>query len=62
MSLLTSLSLSFNNLKTKKGRTLLTSFAGSIGIIGQCHLFSSTGVNDYIEHSEKYDALLSNIN
>ena len=34
MSLLTALSLSFNNLKTKKGRTLLTSFAGSIGIIG----------------------------
>ena len=33
MSLLTSLSLSFNNLKTKKGRTILTSFAGSIGII-----------------------------
>ena len=34
MSFLTSLSLSFNNLRTKKGRTLLTSFAGSIGIIG----------------------------
>ena len=34
MSFLTSLALSFNNLKTKKGRTILTAFAGSIGIIG----------------------------
>ncbi|MFR8674224.1 MAG: hypothetical protein ACLVEO_05060 [Lachnospiraceae bacterium] len=34
MSFLTALALSFNNLKTKKARTLLTSFAGSIGIIG----------------------------
>ena len=34
MSFLTALSLSFNNLRTKKARTLLTSFAGSIGIIG----------------------------
>ena len=34
MSFATSLALSFNNLKTKKARTLLTSFAGSIGIIG----------------------------
>ena len=34
MSLATSIALSFNNLRTKKGRTLLTSFAGSIGIIG----------------------------
>ncbi|MBO5857434.1 MAG: ABC transporter ATP-binding protein, partial [Clostridia bacterium] len=34
MSFLTALSLSFNNLKTKKARTILTSFAGSIGIIG----------------------------
>lgn len=54
MSLLTSLSLSFNNLKTKKGRTLLTSFAGSIGIIGIALILSlSTGVNDYITSIQK---------
>ena len=46
MSFLTALSLSFNNLKTKKARTLLTSFAGSIGIIGIALILSlSTGVN-----------------
>ena len=49
MSLLTSLSLSFNNLRTKKGRTILTSFAGSIGIIGIALIQSlSSGVNAYI--------------
>lgn len=49
MSLVTALSLSFNNLKTKKGRTLLTSFAGSIGIIGIALILAlSSGVNRYI--------------
>ena len=49
MSLLTSLSLSFNNLRTKKGRTILTSFAGSIGIIGIALIQAlSAGVNQYI--------------
>lgn len=50
MSFLTALSLSLNNLMTKKGRTLLTSFAGSIGIIGIALILSiSTGVNNYID-------------
>ena len=50
MSYLTALSLSLNNLMTKKGRTILTSFAGSIGIIGIALILSiSTGVNNYIE-------------
>lgn len=54
MSFWTSLGLSFNNLLTKKGRTLLTSFAGSIGIIGIALILSlSTGVNDYIEDIQK---------
>ena len=54
MSFLTALSLSFNNLKTKKARTLLTSFAGSIGIIGIALILSlSTGVNQYIEKVEE---------
>ena len=54
MSLLTSLALSFNNLKTKKGRTILTAFAGSIGIIGIALILSlSTGVNDYIKTVEE---------
>lgn len=54
MSFLTSLSLSFNNLKTKKGRTLLTAFAGSIGIIGIALILSlSNGVNDYITDIQK---------
>lgn len=49
MSFLTSLSLSFNNLRTKKGRTILTSFAGSIGIIGIALIQAlSSGVNAYI--------------
>ena len=54
MSFLTALSLSFNNLKTKKARTLLTSFAGSIGIIGIALILSlSAGVNDYIKSIEE---------
>ena len=54
MSFLTSLSLSFNNLKTKKGRTILTSFAGSIGIIGIALILSlSNGVNKYIRSVEE---------
>lgn len=54
MSFLTSLSLSFNNLRTKKGRTLLTSFAGSIGIIGIALILAlSTGVNSYISDIQK---------
>lgn len=54
MSFLTSLSLSFNNLKTKKGRTLLTAFAGSIGIIGIALILSiSTGVDNYINDIQK---------
>ncbi len=54
MSLLTALSLSFNNLKTKKARTILTSFAGSIGIIGIALILSlSTGVNQYIQQVER---------
>ena len=54
MSLLTALTLSFNNLKTKKARTLLTSFAGSIGIIGIALILSlSNGVNDYIKDIER---------
>lgn len=54
MSLLTALSLSFNNLRTKKARTILTSFAGSIGIIGVALILSiSTGVNNYIANIQK---------
>ena len=54
MSLFTALSLSFNNLRTKKARTLLTSFAGSIGIIGISLILSlSTGVNNYIQNVEE---------
>lgn len=54
MSRLTSLSLSFNNLLTKKGRTLLTAFAGSIGIIGIALILSlSAGVNNYIDDLQK---------
>lgn len=49
MSFFTAVSLSLNNLLTKKGRTLLTSFAGSIGIIGIALILSlSTGINNYI--------------
>ena len=54
MSLLTSLSLSFNNLLTKKGRTFLTAFAGSIGIIGIALILSlSNGVSNYIKDFER---------
>ena len=53
MSFFTALSLSLNNLMTKKARTLLTSFAGSIGIIGIALILSlSTGVQDYIDNVE----------
>lgn len=54
MSFLTALSLSFNNLRTKKARTLLTSFDGSIGIIGIASILAlSTGVNTYIHSVEE---------
>ncbi len=54
MSFPTALSLSFNNLRTKKGRTLLTAFAGSIGIIGIALVLAmSTGLNDYIASIQK---------
>ena len=54
MSFLTALSLSLNNLMTKKGRTFLTSFAGSIGIIGIALILSvSSGVNSYITSIEE---------
>ena len=54
MSMLTALSLSLNNLMTKKGRTLLTAFAGSIGIIGIAAILSlANGVNAYIESVEE---------
>ncbi len=54
MSFFTALSLSFNNLKTKKGRTLLTAFAGSIGIIGIALILSlSTGMSTYIDNIQK---------
>lgn len=54
MSILMALSLSFNNLRTKKGRTFLTAFAGSIGIIGIALILSfSNGVNTYITDIQK---------
>lgn len=54
MSFLTALSLSLNNLMTKKARTFLTSFAGSIGIIGIALILSlSNGVNAYIQKVEE---------
>lgn len=54
MSFFTALSLSFNNLKTKKGRTLLTAFAGSIGIIGIALILAlSTGMQEYITSVEE---------
>jgi len=50
MNFLTALSLSFNNLLTKKGRTILTAFAGSIGIIGIALILAlSTGFQNYID-------------
>ena len=54
MSFLTAVALSFNNLMTKKGRTLMTSFAGSIGIIGIAAILAlATGVNDYVRSVEE---------
>ena len=54
MSFLTALSLSFKNLLTKKGRTLMTAFAGSIGIIGIAAILSlANGVNQYIANVEE---------
>lgn len=59
MSFFTALSLSLNNLMTKKGRTFMTSFAGSIGIIGIALILSvSSGVNAYIESVQR-DTLAS---
>lgn len=50
MSFRTALGLSANNLRTKKGRTIMTAFAGSIGIIGIALILAlSSGVNDYIQ-------------
>ena len=54
MSFFTALSLSLNNLMTKKGRTFLTAFAGSIGIIGIAMILSlSNGVRNYIKRVEE---------
>ena len=54
MGFLTALSLSFNNLMTKKGRTIMTAFAGSIGIIGIAAILSlANGVNNYIASVEE---------
>ncbi len=54
MSILTALSLSLNNLLTKKGRTILTSFAGSIGIIGIALILSlSAGFQNYIDQIQE---------
>lgn len=59
MSFLTALSLSFNNLMSKFGRTLLTAFAGSIGIIGIALILSlSNGVQEYIDNVQE-DTLTS---
>ena len=59
MNLKTALSLSLNNLMTKKGRTILTAFAGSIGIIGIALILSlSNGVSDYISKVQE-EALTS---
>ncbi|MCD8211683.1 MAG: ABC transporter ATP-binding protein/permease [Oscillospiraceae bacterium] len=54
MSFLTALGLSFNNLLTKKGRTILIAFGGSIGIIGIALILSlSSGVNNYIDDLQR---------
>ena len=54
MSFATALGLSFNNLKTKKGRTILTAFAGSIGIIGIALILSlSNGIQAYIDQVQE---------
>ncbi len=54
MSFFTAFGLSLNNLMTKKGRTILTAFAGSIGIIGIALILSlANGINDYIKRTEE---------
>lgn len=54
MSFFTALSLSINNLRTKKGRTLLTAFAGSIGITGIALILSlSTGIHNYVSDIQR---------
>ena len=54
MSFLTALQLSFKNLMTKKGRTIMTAFAGSVGIIGIAAILAlSNGVNQYIKSVEE---------
>lgn len=54
MSFFTALALSFNNLMTKKGRTIMTAFAGSIGIIGIAAILAlANGVNNYIKSVEE---------
>lgn len=54
MSFFTAITLSFNNLMTKKGRTLMTAFAGSIGIIGIAAILAlANGVNNYIKNVEE---------
>ncbi len=54
MGFLTAISLSLNNLMTKKGRTILTAFAGSIGIIGIALILSlSNGINEYISRVQE---------
>lgn len=54
MKFFTAFHLSLNNLMTKKGRTILTSFAGSIGIIGIALIFAlSTGIQNYINKVEE---------
>lgn len=54
LNLLTAFGLSFNNLLTKKTRTILTAFAGSIGIIGIALILSlSSGVDDFIKESQR---------
>ena len=54
MSFLTALALSANNLMTKKGRTIMTAFAGSIGIIGIAAILAlANGVDNYIERTEE---------
>lgn len=59
MSFMTALVLSFNNLLTKKGRTFLTAFAGSIGIIGIALILAlSNGVSDYVKKVQE-DTLVS---
>ena len=59
MSFLTALSLSFNNLMTKKGRTILVAFAGSIGIIGIALILAvSTGFQNYVDSIQE-DTLTS---